>query len=391
MRMVDPSVAIEPSLVTPLNLICDSGNSSAESVADRLAALTRLRQETAARLSYGRCAHNGTVVGCFTNDGGWRLLLAEASHRQQMALLDEHRSRLESPPPASIDLVMSIVEGTHAPRDLQPADLAPARLRLHRDVRVTTVVYAKNKSFTGARPVEVAREPGFVRRATPYNEKLRNAHAYFRHVVDHYDELADTTLFLKTNRVNVEDAIGMARTAASGRFPFDSHPWLPLPRVGQLGWAGRRRFLRVQCDDRWRNRTWLYPLLCPCRRLWPLPTTKTTHEHLLISCEDGRPRGYLSIVAHGEPVPLVGEHYSEGMFAVTRKLIHQRPRALYEALVRTMESSSELHDEALQVWQYLFPSDLPAWQASLSLTNYPSSFEALRDSPKRQKPFGRWC
>ena len=238
--VVDPSVAIEPSLVAPLNLICDSGNSSAESVADRLAALTRLRQETArdARLSYGRCAHNGTVVGCFTNDGGWRLLLAEASHRQQMAVLDEHRSRLESPPPASIDIVMSIVEGVHAPRDLQPADLAPARLRLHRDVRVTTVVYAKNESFTGDRPVEVARKPGFVRRATPYNEKLRNAHAYFRHIVDHYDELADVTLFLKTNGVNVDDAIGMTHTAASGRFPFDSHPWLPLPR-GSARWVGQ--------------------------------------------------------------------------------------------------------------------------------------------------------
>lgn len=95
-------------------------------------------------------------------------------------------------------------------------------------------------------------------------------------------------------------------------------------------------------------------------------------------------------MAQGEPLPLVGEHYSEGMFAVARKLIQQRPRALYEALVRTMEGSSERHDEALQVWQYLFPSDSPAWQASLSLT-YPSSFEALRDSPKRQKPFGRWC
>ena len=186
----------------------------------------------------------------------------------------------------------------------------------------------------------------------------------------------------------------MLRIAGLGLFPFNSHPWIA---------TRRRRFFHIHCDPRWVGHP-LYALVCPCRRFWPLPSSIDAHEQILVGC--GAPPHYLDALNVGSEarVPLVVEGYQEGMFAVERQLLLQRPQPAYSELVRRMEveTRGESHDAALQLWLYLFDErtggrkqeahrDAAAWHGSRSLLLYPGTFEGTYGASHETHIFSGSC
>lgn len=405
--LLDVSAKLLPALCDSFAAVCEQ--QLPRNV--RLAHLAHLRQKLSRQLHFATCAttlddgdglHHGSCLargagltehppwdkrfpaGCFAHADGFRMLLAEEHLRR--SLQRPHAPEVVD----SIDVIVSLVGmSSKLPEWLTPLNKLPSRFKQAHSKRlkeprvnanVTVVAYMKVSHFNSTKPIEVDRGNGFATRLVQFNPRLRNVYIYLLHIVENYDELADMTVFLKTNVLDgqsatEEDVANIIHTAASGHYLFNSHPWLRMP--------GRRRFLKIKCDERWKWH-WLYPLLCPCRTYFPLTRSLGRHEGLYIDCPSSL--NYLRAeVQHStieELFPLVTEGYFEGMYTVHRSLIHQRPRSYYANMLRKMEVEGESHDEAnVMFGLYLFDDRsqdaraVDAWKAPRSLALYPGTFD----------------
>lgn len=216
---------------------------------------------------------------------------------------------------------------------------------------------------------------------------------FAHHVAAHFDELADFTIFSKTNilhpRIFKELLLAITHRIYVGM----DHPWL----------RHRRRFLTTICDPRWEYLP-IYDHLCPCGEshvTWNtapliLPGMKEKiqgyPEVVLTHCrrETDEFVQYVreSLFARDGSVvqlPLVFEHFEEDIYLAHRDLLKSFSRKFWEDTQRSCETRGEAHAAAAAKWAYLVGigsfNNYPAYLVSpgvRALTNYSSGME-VRD------------
>lgn len=280
--------------------------------------------------------------------------------------------------PSSIDIVVSVVVQRELPRwahDIARGDWARS---LGTHVRLVAYIRTKeNETMSNGTFLETIYLTG-------KHKKARNVCTYSEHVARHLEALADVTLFTKTNRVwpdNLKQVLG----CATSRMSDVAHPWINI--------HGRRRFIDVICDDRWKNLTTLYNRVCPCKRSWPDNGQRKDHDDLLVACEPAARAtpAFLRFVAHEQRLspplmPLVFERYAEGIWAVSRTSLLQHNRSLWSMLNDECDAvGEEDHDTNLQNFALLTAHhdpwrrySYPPWLVSDSVQLYVDADRGLK-------------
>ena len=286
--------------------------------------------------------------------------------------------------PSRIDIVVSVVKEQDLPR--WAIDMARGEWSKAFGTRVHLVAYLRQPPNVTL--LELAHrdkahlQVEFLNGAHP---KSRNVCTYSTHVEWHYDDLADVTLFTKTNSLNpifLKQVLSCMMT----RFDAVSHPWVHM--------SLRRRFIDVVCDKRWQKRTDLYKLVCPCERAWPYTRKghRAGYDDLLVACDNDGPShsaqarvtpAFKRFIAAEQGLedplfPLVFERYSEGIYAVAKSMLLQHNRSLWTVLNGECDAvGEEDHDTSLQNWALLISQrepwrqySYPPWLASESVQLY---------------------
>lgn len=320
------------------------------------------------------------LARCDAVPADWDRLVEQAHSRWQ---------RWSRPPPGvtngrlaltRIDVVVSVLTQHDLPR--WAIDMARGLWSNGTGAPVRLVVYirhAENMTLQNGPNLHVELLAG-------KHPKSRNVCTYSAHVARHYNSLADVTLFSKTNRVDprsLHQALGCATT----EFDVISHPWHPW-----LG-NGRRRFIDVICDERWRPHTDLYDLVCPCERSWPHLGKRRGYDDLLVACErEQRATPALRAFVAAEQrlskplFPLVHERYAEGIWAVAKSILLQHNRTLWRALNDECDQVGEVdHDTNLNNWALITAQRdpwrryrYPAWLVSDSVRLYVDDKQGLK-------------
>ncbi len=201
-------------------------------------------------------------------------------------------------------------------------DLALVTARWREDLRWLRRVPAafRIEVLNKGEPVEPGRPDA---RVTPLPNVGREAHAYLHHLAEHYDRLADLTVFVQGHPFDhVPDLHARLRAWAEGRARMDGFAWLGflLEREDKAG----RLFLQ------WSKN--------PERRALDLP-------------------GFWRAVFGDAPCPEFFDFFGGANFAVTRDVVRARPRAFYARACEVAASFPEAAHCFERMWDRVFGVD----------------------------------
>lgn len=286
--------------------------------------------------------------------------------------------------PRRINVVMSF-----APGDSSYSEMIHSTTKLGKDV--TVVAYLKMPD--SEKEVELAKGANYVVRGIP--DKGHNEYAYFHHMANHYDDLADVEIFAKTNKVKHNDDISqMVQTARSGRHLYNSAPWVAC-----------RNIITYHCDKRWEGHE-LHNRLCSPEAValrqsrfskqnsssseWyfdELAFEDSSQRKTIIKSSNGgkHPAPFYDRVEEVKPQrpPLVWSGFVEGLFSVHSSLIKKYPQSFYSNVVSDFSTElatkvggpNRFHDGVLiglvpVLFAHEFEKEAPVWAVSPSYLSY---------------------